>query len=85
MTDPFRLACKHCGWRPDKDLTMGVAAAHFEIEHGTTEPIFDLIVICDRCDKQMTLFATIPNGDRLEHHYQCEPCHRGRVINQRPT
>jgi DNA-directed RNA polymerase subunit RPC12/RpoP len=75
----FALACKHCGWRPDPNLTMGVAAQHFETEHDTTEPRFELIVVCDRCDRVMTHLATI--GE--EHHYQCEPCRRGRVIHQR--
>lgn len=80
MADPFRLACKHCGWRPPEDLEMGVAAAHFETEHNTTEVAFDLVVVCDRCDGVMPLFAIL--GE--EHHFQCEPCKRGRIIRQRP-
>jgi hypothetical protein len=80
MADPFALACKHCGWRPPGDLVMGVAAAHFETEHDTTDVAFDLVVVCDRCDRVMTHLATI--GD--QHHYECAPCHRGRVIKQGP-
>lgn len=81
--DVFALACQHCGWRPDSNLTMSVAAQHFETEHDTTEPKFELIVVCDRCDRQMDLFATLDQGDHFEHHYQCEPCHRGRRLKQR--
>lgn len=82
-SDPFRLACKFCGWRPATDLTMGVAAQHFETEHDVTEPAFELIVVCDRCDGQMDLFATLDQGNHFEHHYECTPCHRGRRLKQR--
>lgn len=83
MADPMRLACVHCGWRPGDDLTIGVAAQHFETEHDTDDVKFELVVVCDRCDRVMALFATLDQGGHFDHHYQCEPCHRGRVVKQR--
>jgi len=78
VPDGMALTCKHCGWRPDEDLTMGVLAAHFESEHGTGNVELDLIVLCPRCDKAMEFFASLGNED----HFQCEPCHRGRKIRR---
>lgn len=80
MAEIFALACKHCGWRPPGDLAMGVAAAHFETEHDTTDVAFDLVVVCDHCDRAMTYFASIGNQD----HFECKPCHRGRVVTRQP-
>jgi hypothetical protein len=76
--DIWALACIHCRYRFPTDLTVGVMAAHFEAEHDTTDVQVELVVVCDRCDREMIHFATV--GEQI--HYQCEPCHRGRIIHQ---
>lgn len=77
--DFWALACTHCGYRFPTTITVGVMAAHFEAEHDTTDVRVELVVLCDRCNQVMTHFATV--GEEI--HYQCEPCHRGRIIHQR--
>jgi hypothetical protein len=77
--DTFGLACKHCGWLAPSDMPMSVVQEqHFRAEHGTDEVTFELVILCDRCEKPMTHLATI--GE--EHHYECLPCHRGRIVKQ---
>ncbi len=76
----FALKCKTCGWRPDDDLTGGVVAAHFTTEHQSDDVQMEMVVVCNRCDGEMAHFATIGR----EVHYQCDPCHRSRVVKQRP-
>lgn len=71
------LACKHCRHRMPEDVTMGVAAAHFEIEHDTTEVEFELVVVC-RCEREMPYVGSEGGRDL----FWCEPCKRGKAIRR---
>lgn len=68
------------------DVTIAVAGAHMEIEHGSDEIAFELAVLCPRCHKVMT-----PSGRRettgdgaVKSWWDCGPCHRTRVVRQNP-
>lgn len=86
MSDPdgFGLACNECGHIFPLGVTMGVTAAHMEIEHGQTddEVKLELVVLCPRCSKAMSLFYDEPVATGRRLHYECVPCHRVRRINQ---
>ncbi|MCW2900134.1 MAG: hypothetical protein JWO67_2399, partial [Streptosporangiaceae bacterium] len=56
---------------------VGVAAAHFETEHDTTDVKFELVVL-SRDDTVMVLERR--DGNKL--HYACPTCHRSRVVSQ---
>lgn len=77
--NPVTLAFDKCRWKPDDALAMGAVRAHFETEHGTDEIRLELAVPCPRCHEQMTHLAMI--GE--DHHFECIPCHRARVVKQR--
>ena len=72
------LACRHCGFRPDPDLTQGVLLAHFETEHNTSKVHLDLLVLCPRCDGSMTFERSDGNRDI----FVCADCHRTRRITR---
>lgn len=76
--DGFGLACKHCGHLFPGDVTMGVVAAHFEIEHDDGEIELELSVLCPRCQSAMAL-------ERKEGNHTwwgCSTCHRTRKVTQ---
>lgn len=75
-SDGMALACRHCGFRPDLDLTQGVVAAHFETEHNTTKIHLDLIVVCPRDDTSMVFERRVGNRDV----FGCPTCYRTRRI-----
>lgn len=75
----FGLGCRECGEIFPGEQHMQLVRAHFLMLHGVDKIDLDLVVLCPKCEKSMEHLATI--GE--EHHYQCEPCHRGRVIKQR--
>jgi transposase-like protein len=86
VPDGFGLACRHCGHVFPEAVTVGVAAAHFEIEHDTTDVAFELVVLCFRCKTAMRLDHSAParaGGQR--HTYSCDPCHRTLVVKQGPN
>lgn len=56
-------------------------AAHFEVEHQTTEVRVELVPICPRCDVPMTFDHTHGNRD----HFWCPQCRRNRVITRQPA
>lgn len=79
----FGLGCKHCGHLFPMDVTIGVAAAHMEIEHDAATVEFDLAVLCPRCRKAMTFTRREVQGDgSARNWYDCGPCHRTRMVRQ---
>lgn len=74
----FGLACVHCEYVFPSDITMGVAAAHFETEHDTKDIQMNMVVLCNRCGKPMKLYATVGRED----HYSCTPCQRARIVRR---
>lgn len=82
--DGFGLACKTCDHIFPTDVTMGVVGAHMEVIHNdsSTEISLDLVVLCPRCRKAMNLVRSEPTSAGQRHHYECQPCHRVRAINQ---
>lgn len=81
--DGFGLKCQHCAHLFPLDVTMAVAAAHMEIEHGAKDVAFELAVLCDRCHGAMNLTRqeTTENG-KVKSWWDCLPCHRTRTVLQ---
>ncbi len=77
------LKCRYCDWRPGDDVTIGVVGEHFSTEpdHGDGSVAFELVVLCPRCDKPMSLDRIIRPG---REQYSCPaPCYRTRVVTRR--
>jgi hypothetical protein len=55
----LRLQCKHCGWVPPEDMTMGHAQLHFQVDHDTDEVKFDLVPVC-ACGEAMEVAESRP-------------------------
>lgn len=80
VQDGMALACRHCRYRFPHHISTGVMAAHFEVEHDTTHVHLDLVVICPRCDGEMTF----ERNDGRRDIFRCTPCHRTRSIGRHP-
>lgn len=81
----LELLCRYCRhpWPPD--VTMGVVAAHYEIEHDHTgdDLPMDMAAVCGQCRVEMTLERTEPRrAGGLLHHYQCPVCRRSARFRQ---
>lgn len=83
MSDGFGLACPECKHIFSMKITMGVVAAHMEVEHNITEVKLDLVVLCLRCDGIMPLERTEHTKSGPKHHHYCDRCKRSRIVNQR--
>lgn len=84
--DGFGLACQDCGHIFPSDVTVGVVGAHMETEHDDVSDKIhlELVMLCPRCRKAMSLFYSEPTASGERHHYECVPCHRVRAVNQTP-
>ncbi len=84
--DALVLVCQLCRWRPPEGEPVSLVAAHFDVDHDTTDVRMELVAWCDRCDQQMTYDRTSAiRGGGQKHHYSCGRCHRSTVVTQRPT
>lgn len=79
VRDGMALACRPCRHRFPEDVTVGVLAAHFETAHGTTDVQLDLVVVCPRCDAEMTF----ERAERRRDVFACAPCHRTRIVHRK--
>ncbi len=52
---------------------MGVAQAHMQTEHGTTEVHFDLAAACT-CGTTMVLESSRPTGGGFKDYFVCPAC-----------
>lgn len=78
--DGFALECVHCRYRAPLDAPVSFLAAHFDVEHDTTDVKVELTVICPRCDRRMAYERTEGSRD----YFACTPCHRSRVVTRKP-
>ena len=76
------LRCAACRWRPAADVTQGVVAAHFEVEHDTEDIRLELIAVCPRDDSELSLIRTQHRATHLLHIYDCPQCYRTYRIRQ---
>ena len=67
------LECHICHWRPPEDMTMQVAAMHFQYDHDTEEIRMDLSAVCT-CGETMTLTETRPTGGGFKDWFCCGVC-----------
>lgn len=82
MDDDFGLACPNCKQIFPGSITLGVVAAHMEVEHNETEVKLDMVVLCPRCHGIMPLERTEHTRSGLRHHHYCGKCKRSKTVNQ---